>query len=59
MWISELEMASKPKIAVDASREYSHGNFMPIRSQIDLTKSRSFFEKPGTPGQRQYEALRA
>jgi len=32
---------------------------MPIRSPIDLTKSRSFFEKPGTPSQRQYEALRA
>ena len=32
---------------------------MPIRSQIDLTKSRNFFEKPGTPSQRQYEALRA
>src|SRR5215469_14313214 len=32
---------------------------MPIRSPIDLTKSRSFFEQPGTPSQRQYEALRA
>src|SRR5499427_4140442 len=32
---------------------------MPIRSPIDLTKSRSFFEKPGTPSQREYEALRA
>src|SRR5262249_11158269 len=40
-------------------REYLHGHFMPIRSSIDLTKSRSFFEKPETPSQRQYEALRA
>jgi len=32
---------------------------MPIGSSIDLTKCRRFFEKPATPSQRQYEALRA
>jgi len=32
---------------------------MPIGSPIDLTKCRRFFEKPATPSQRQYEALRA
>src|SRR6516162_10109705 len=32
---------------------------MPIGSPIDLTDCRSFFEKPATPSQRQYEALRA
>jgi hypothetical protein len=28
-------------------------------STIDLTECRGFFEKPTTPSQRQYEALRA
>jgi Transposase DDE domain len=32
---------------------------MPIGSPIDLTECRRFFEKPATPSQRQYEALRA
>lgn len=32
---------------------------MPIGSPIDLTHCRGFFEKPETPSQRQYEALRA
>src|SRR5690349_227472 len=32
---------------------------MPICSPIDLTDCRGFFEKPATPSQRQYEALRA
>lgn len=32
---------------------------MPISSPIDLTECRRFFEKPATPSQRQYEALRA
>lgn len=32
---------------------------MPIGSPIDLTQCRGFFEKPETPSQRQYEALRA
>jgi hypothetical protein len=32
---------------------------MPIGSPIDLTQCRHFFEKPATPSQRQYEALRA
>jgi hypothetical protein len=32
---------------------------MPTGSPIDLTECRRFFEKPATPSQRQYEALRA
>jgi hypothetical protein len=32
---------------------------MPIGSPIRLTDCRGFFEKPATPSQRQYEALRA
>jgi hypothetical protein len=42
---------------VDAIRE--HGNNMPISTPIDMTRGRGFFEKPATPSQRQYEALRA
>ena len=32
---------------------------MPIGSPFDLTECRRFFERPATPSQRQYEALRA
>src|SRR5215468_1625653 len=32
---------------------------MPISTPIDLIECRGFFEKPATPSQRQYEALRA